>query len=230
MTDPDQELEKLLKEQDDFFRSGKPAAATVTRTRAPPIGAKGQTASRFARQRQQRVVEEPSLAQPRLPVLNPNAAVPPPQRPPFEPPAQPSPRPPVVTEIREREAVVGAPLPLAPLSRARDACPRAFPRAVHRSELSADESSRLRVATGRRSARRDDGALASATGGTVSGGANGAAMSQRGAQAVGAKEAAAIHSENVSRIEAMGGDEIRALQARPRLGPRLESRAHVSQP
>ena len=100
---------------------------------------------------------------------------------------------------------------------------------MHRSELSADESSRLRVATGRRSARRDDGALASATGGTVSGGANGA-VSQRGAQAVGAKEAAAIHSENVSRIEAMGGDEIRALQARPRLGPRLESRAHVSQP
>ena len=122
----DAELAKLLEEQAAFLKSGKPAAAKVTRGPPPRIG-----------------------KEPLLPVLNPDAAPPPrPRQPPLksmptpmpsDPAAGPGPiYPPVMTEIVEREPDFSMPIRM-PVQRRTGG----FPRAMHRSALPAETRARL---------------------------------------------------------------------------------------
>ena len=141
-SEADEELEALLKEQAAFLKSGKAAAAKVTRTAAPSIGGR----------RQSRPPQpEPYLEQ-QLPVLNPEVVM---QKPPTSKMAARTERaacthaaaeaaaqllPPVLSDIREREPSVGAPMPpFQPAAAAARPPPRRLPRAAHRSTLSAAE-------------------------------------------------------------------------------------------
>ena len=185
MTDPnaadaDAELAELLNAQAEFYKSGKPAAARVTRG-APP---------RVAR----RPVEPP------LPVLNPDAAPTLPAAPTAaNKVASSAPvAPPVVTEIVEREPSVGLTLPQRSPSRA------AFPRPAHRSQLPADTSSRLRFgrSESRDSTRPQDGGAGVSSG-------RGMALGSKDAQGIAEENAAKIGSMSVSEI-AKAQAELRA--------------------
>ena len=114
----DAELEALLKEQAEFLKSGKPAAAKVTRSAPPTIGSKHTSGAGVG------APHGPSY-EPQLPILNPDVVMPP--LPKKKPPPQVSEAsdrferaaaeaeahllPPVLTEIREREPSVGVVMP-----------------------------------------------------------------------------------------------------------------------
>ena len=130
-----------------------------------------------------------------LPILNPEAAPAPRPKPKAEDrkapsSSQPAPpaAPPVVTEIRERKPVVGVVLPTRH--------PTGFPRARHRSELSADACARLRSSQ-------------PASLGTVDGSAR---RGTRGT-ALGSSAADEIHSENTSKLAAMSAADIEKERA-----------------
>ena len=192
----DAELEALLKEQAEFLKSGKPAAAKVTRSAPPTIGSKHTSGAGVG------APHGPSY-EPQLPILNPDVVMPP--LPKKKPPPQVSEAsdrferaaaeaeahllPPVLTEIREREPSVGVVMPPFMPPSAASSAPSAsggpllgrrpprggFPRASHRSTLSAEEQARLPATTSTAASMpRDARAVRRRAGGDV-------AMGRRGA-------------------------------------------------
>ena len=186
----DAELAELLKAQADFLRSGKPAAATVSRVSRAPGTRPSLTSFNASSQN----AELP-------PMLNPNAAAPPPMPAKVLPPTPAAP--PVITEIREREPIVS--LPRAP---GRAQAVGGFPRAVHRSTLSNEASARLRGAPARPATVRSE------------------SDAPRRGRTLGGGTATEIDAENTSRVAAMSEAEILKAQAQLResLDPGLVAR------
>eukprot|EP00965_Chrysotila_dentata_P086863 2866669-Pleurochrysis_carterae.AAC.1 len=151
----DPELAELLREQEAFRASGRPAAATVVRTGAQRIPkartfhVQGSGAGERSESKQSCTSDGHTCAEPLLPTLNPDVFKSPPiQQGKAEPPLQSTripasefnllppemPEIPVMSDILERPSSLVAP---------RFPSSQGFPQAVHRSQLSASARSRL---------------------------------------------------------------------------------------
>ena len=130
----DAEMEALLREQAEFFKSGKPPAAKVTRAKPAPLSSGAALPRRGPK----------DVIQCKLPVLNPDAVSQP--RPAESSAVRPVAAPSVMTSIQERALRVGSP---------RQLPARGFPQPVHRKQL--EQAARARLARQTPAASRPTG-------------------------------------------------------------------------
>ena len=229
----DPELAALLREQAEFLRSGKAAAAKVVR-KAPPSGFSRPNASRPPMHGAKDMIDMGGL-----PVLNPDAvATPPPRDVASDDPtrlldeheARSGSLPAVLADIAEREVVVGSMRP--PVAPRRTA----FPRALHRDKMSGMARAQLSAKNDRsewRCGGKSGGGPSSSTAPAPLSGA-GTNNNTCGAapDTTGTGLQREIHKENMTKLRGMSEADIRKEQEQllRTLDPALVEKLRRQQP